>query len=84
MLLTHLPGTLMVVKCQSSTKDLLTMKRALIPCSAFSITGKSKVVIYTEVKRWDRRRGRNLPPPAAEPALGNISLCFISSVHSRT
>lgn len=54
------------------------MKMALIQCNVFSTTGKTKALIYTEVKRWDRRRGRNLPPSAAEAALGNICLCFVS------
>lgn len=54
------------------------MKVAVIQCNVLSITGKTKALIYAEVKRWDRRRERNLPPSAAEPALGNASLCFIS------
>lgn len=53
------------------------MSMALIQCCVFSITGKPKALIYSEVKRWDGRRGRNLSPPAAEAALGNLSLSSI-------
>lgn len=58
-------------------EELLPVRAALIQGCAFSITGKPQALIYSEVKRWDGRRGRNLSPPAAEAALGNLSLSSI-------